>query len=226
MEKVQTKVYICLILIISISLLPTKAFSDEAKSQTDEKTKEYYQTLLQAINLINFSLNRICSASNSSMIKAEYFYILNNIDLDKVNFPEEIKNTYQEIINSLSELKTAKGKLSEGIELLEKKCYLRLYKPYSELAPSMINLQEMNRDTRHSLMNCSKILYYRCLFDNRFYNYDSLNYPSNELNEEFRRAISSVKKEWMEVIKPYFYNQILPKLPDALLMEIELFRYF
>ena len=219
MEKVRNNGYVCLILIISISLFPTNVFSDEAKPQTDEKTNEYYQTLLQAINLINFSLNRICSTSSISMIKAEYTYILNNIDLDKVNFPEEIKNTYQEIINSLSELKTAKGKLSEGIDLLEREHYLRLDKPSSELVHSLINLQEMNRDTRHSLMNCSKILYYRCLFDNRFYNYESRSYPPDELNEEFRRTVSSVKKEWMKVIKPYFYNQILPKLPDALLVE-------
>jgi len=92
MEKVRNNGYVCLILIISISLFPTNVFSDEAKPQTDEKTNEYYQTLLQAINLINFSLNRICSTSSISMIKAEYTYILNNIDLDKVNFPEEIKN--------------------------------------------------------------------------------------------------------------------------------------
>lgn len=214
MEKVHNKVYICLLLIISIFLFSSSGFSGEVKPQNYEKTNEYYQNLLQALNLITFSLHRICSVyTSNSMIKAEYYYILNNIDLDKIPLPEQIEDVYQEIINALSELKIEKEKLPEEIELLEKQPQ-QYYTPQSyEIMEAIINAQNLNIETPNSLMNCSKILYFRFLLDNS-------SYPLHkEQNEQVVKTFSGLIKKWKEVIQPYFYNQILPKLPDAFLID-------
>ncbi|MGC9052908.1 MAG: tetratricopeptide repeat protein [Candidatus Hydrogenedens sp.] len=209
MEKVQKKFFICLILITFATLFPSIAVSDKAQSPSDEETKEYYQTLLQTINLINFSLHHIFYAYNNDMVNAGYFYILDNIDLDKVSFPEEIKDTYQEIINFFPNSGGAKEKQA-GMEFLEKWKYRELDNQITEVVG---NLENGNMEIPFSLMEYSKILYLRLLLDNR------LNPLRNEQNEEIRDRILDFIKKWLGVIRPYFDNQILPKLPDAYLLE-------
>jgi len=211
MKEVQKKFFICLLLIAFATLFPSIAVSDKAKSPSDEETKEYYQTLLQAINLINFSLQHIYYNYNNDMINAGYFYILDNIDLNKVSFPGEIKDTYQEIINFFSNSGGATEKQT-GMEFLEKQNYRNLNILIQE---AVSNLKNGNREVPFSLMEYSKILYLRFLLDNQ------LNPSRNEKNEEIRDRILYLIKKWLAVIRPYFDNQILPILPDAYLMENE-----
>lgn len=150
------------------------------------------------------------------MIEAEYSYILNNINLDKVTFPDEIKNTYQEIISTISRLRPDEGE-QKTKEFSEEQFFNSWN--YEVLEAILYNAQSGNEKSTPTLMNCSKNPHFRYLFD-AFFSVPYSPSSRNSKSEEGRSIVLELIEEWHRVIKLYFYNHILPQQPDAYLMGI------
>ncbi len=213
MSKYYKYPYTYLIIIISLFLVLPPAFSGEEKP-TSEMNDKYYQNLIQVLNLISFSLYHIYSIPRSFVVEAEYSYVLRNINFDKVPLPNEINNVYQRIIETISKLRPDEAKIKEVENYIENQYFTLLE---HNMAWAIDNTIFENEKITHTLMRCSKNLYFPFLLNTNIM--DTCPFLELTIGKVARSNIMGLINEWEEVIQSYYYNKILPQHSDAYLME-------